>query len=454
MCDQEIQWFYADERLGRWEGPMSLLDLDALKNSGKIQDYTHVTNTQIVQRQGPESGGIMYSQISRSEIYFTPRIEEFFEDRKGKQVTIFSGQNNCGKTYLLKQLFSLVGRDGYLISCNRFSHVDVLNTRNLDRNENRHYYDNFMQNFYTSRQNTENNEMQLERVITSLKDGPRNKLFELCERLLGNKFSLKRIDPENTFSSFYVDMDGENLRYGSSGTRLLLMLLGIMLNDQFKVLLIDEPEIGLSPGIQSIFAKILYDNVLRNEYFPHLRQIYIATHSHLFLDRSVFSNNFIVKKVNKNISISVVKTVGDLHDLQFNMLGNELESAFLPSAIIIAEGESDVSFLTKIVRLHIPNRKVAIVRGGGDGEIQNKLNFFKEAFGDISTSPYRNRVFVVLDKINSVKIDRLVNQGLPRENINVWSMNGIEYYYPKELVSRTFNCSIDDLRSIDLNFRS
>ena len=89
-----------------------------------------------------------------------------------------------------------------------------------------------------------------------------------------------------------------------------------------------------------------------------------------------------------------------------------------------------------------------IVRGSGDGEIQNKLNFFREAFGDISISPYVNRIFVVLYKTHSVKIDRLVNQGVPRENINVWSMNGIEYY-PKELVSGVFNCSIDDLNSID-----
>lgn len=44
-------------------------------------------------------------------------------------------------------------------------------------------------------------------------------------------------------------MDGENLRYGSSGTRLLLTLLGILLDERFTTVLIDEPELGLSVRI-------------------------------------------------------------------------------------------------------------------------------------------------------------------------------------------------------------
>ena len=54
-------------------------------------------------------------------------------------------------------------------------------------------------------------------------------------------------DPDNRVSPFTVSMDGENLRYGSSGTRLLLTLLGILLDERFSTILLDEPEIGLSP---------------------------------------------------------------------------------------------------------------------------------------------------------------------------------------------------------------
>ncbi len=294
--------------------------------------------------------------------------------------------------------------------------------------------------------------MKLEQVITGLKDAQREKLFKVCKDLLGNEFSLKRTDPENTFSPFYVDMDGENLRYGSSGTRLLLTLLGILLDQRFSVILVDEPEIGLSPGIQAAVARFLYDQEQRQQFCPHLKQLFIATHSHLFLHRGVFSNNYVVTKAGNIVSVKPVESVGDFHLLQFNMLGNELESLFLPSAIVIVEGDSDFSFMTRAVQLHILDCKVAIVRAGGDGEVQNKLNVLREAFGDLATSPYRDRLFVVLDKIHSLSAVRIEKQGVPKGNITVWSKNGIEYLYPQDLVAAAFSCDVEEL--VKCNFEN
>lgn len=249
MKTQKSEWYYGDDETGQWVGPMPVEQLDELHRTGKVKDYTRVIHTQLLRQEGPMAQGIHYSKISRLEVEFIPTVENFHEARAEKPTTVLSGPNNCGKTLLLKQLFSLIGQGGYLIGCNRFSHVDVLNTRQIDQHEHRRYYDNFIQNFYTSRQNTENNELQLQRIITGLKDHQRKKLFDVCKELLGNDFSLTRTDPENTFSPFYVDVDGENLRYSSTGTRLLLTLLGTLLDERFSVLLIDEPEIGLSPGI-------------------------------------------------------------------------------------------------------------------------------------------------------------------------------------------------------------
>lgn len=313
-----------------------------------------------------------------------------------------------------------------------------MNTRQIDEHEHRRYYDNFIHNLYTSKQNTENNDLQLQQIITTLKDFQRRKLFEICKQLLGSDFSLKRTDPENSFSPFYVDIDGENLKYSSTGTRLLLTLLGTLLDERFTVLLVDEPEIGLSPRIQSVLARFLYDKKQRKELCPHLKQLYIATHSHIFLDRKILSNNYILKKDIRTVSVKAVQSVSDFHQLQFDLLGNELESIFLPSAIVIVEGDSDVTYLTKIVQLHIPNRKVSIIRAGGDGEVQNKLNVLRETFGDFAMSPYRDRLFVVLDKKHSLNKERIKRQGVKEEHIFVWSKNGIEYFYPQDLLASAF----------------
>ena len=446
MTDEKKDWYFADDETGQWTGPMTLSDLDGLHASQKIDEYTSVANAQMLHRSGPSGPqGVPYSMIFRLDVAFVPTVDDIHAARIGKPITVLSGPNNGGKTLLLKQLRYLIGHDGYLIACNRFSHVGALNTRQQDAHEYRRYYDDFMYNFHTSQQNTEDNELKLEQIITGLKDSEREKLFRTARELLGNEFSLRRTDPENTFSPFYVDMDGENLSIGSSGTRLLLTLLGILLDRRFSVILIDEPEIGLSPRIQAVLVRFLYDQGQRLEFCPHLRQIFIATHSHLFLDRGVLSNNHVVTKAGNVVSVRQVQSPADFHQLQFNMLGNELESLFLPSAIVIVEGDSDVTFMTKVTQLHISNRKVSVVRAGGDGEVQNKLNVLKEAFGDLATSPYADRLFVVFDKRHSVKLRRIEVQGVRAENICVWSRNGIEHCYPEDLLTEAFRCDAAEL---------
>jgi len=432
MNAQANDWYYADDTSGQWVGPMTLDILDATRKAGTFEEYTNVINNQMMRRQGPMAQGVPYYMISRLNVEFDPTIEEFQVAREGKSTTVLSGPNNCGKTLLLKQLFFQFGQGSYLVACNRFSHVDVLNTRKVEEYEHRRYYDNFSQQFFMSQQNSEDNELKLEQVLTSLKNSQRERLFALCKELLGNDFALKRTEPENDFSPFYVDMDGENLRYGSSGTRLLLTLLGILLDERFSVLLIDEPEIGLSPRIQAVLSRFLYDEVRRQDFCPHLRQLFVATHSHLFLDRNVMANNHVVTKSGPTVSVRPVATAAAYHQLQFNMLGNDMEALFMPAAIVIVEGESDHTFVRKVLQLHLPNHQVAVVRASGDGEVRKKLHFF-------------NRLFVVFDKQISVKLPKIEQDGVPKENIIVLSLNGIEHFYPHALVATAFCSAVEQV---------
>ena len=76
-----------------------------------------------------------------------------------------------------------------------------------------------------------------------------------------------------------------------------------------------------------------------SRFCPHLKSLFIATHSHIFLDRSAYENNFVVTKRDKLISARQLNTASDLHEVQFNMLGNDLELLYLPAAIVLVEGE-------------------------------------------------------------------------------------------------------------------
>jgi len=449
--NENKEWTYFDENKGEWISPhLTLTELDARHDAGEVSDHTRCVNARMAQRGGIETPGIPYSMISRFDIKFIPQVDELHAAREGKPITVFSGPNNGGKTLLLKHLFSIVGHGGYLVGCNHFSQVDILNSRQRDKHEHRRFFENFMYGFQASQQNADDNELKLDQVLTGLKDSQRKRLFDTASALIGNRFSMERTDLENEFSPFYVSMDGENLRYGSSGTRLFLTVLGILLDERFSTLLIDEPEIGLSPRVQSALATFLYDKDRREQFCPHLKQLYIATHSHIFLDRTAYSNNFVVSKEGKIITAKPLHSVGDFHQLQFNMLGNELEALFMPSAIVIVEGESDAIFIGKVVQLHLPNRKVAIVRSHGEGEVLKKLNYFRESFGDLAASPYRDRLFVLFDKKISTCLGRIQDAGVPTENVVVLSKNGIEYFYPAHLIARAFACDEGDVPTIKL----
>jgi hypothetical protein len=294
------------------------------------------------------------------------------------------------------------------------------------------------------------NPRQLEQLIGSLNDEKQDKLFELAGQLLKSKVQFLRTVRDSRTSPWYVDLDGQSLKYASSGTRLLFTLLGHLLDDYFQVALIDEPELGLSPRIQAALARALYDAETREKYFPHLKQVFVVTHSHLFLDREVLSNNCIVEKTGDVVCSRPVQSIAEFHELQFGMLGNDLDHLFMPAAVVVVEGPCDTTYLTRLFTLHIPNRRISIVVAHGDGGSPNKVRTLSEGFGDLEASPYRPRLFVVLDAKFSTKTSSLVRLGVLDDHIQLWTRNGIEWYYPKKHVAAVFKCDESELQEVDL----
>jgi hypothetical protein len=66
--------------------------------------------------------------------------------------------------------------------------------------------------------------------------------------------------------------------------------------------------------------------------------------------------------------------------------------------VVIVEGETDVLYGVKAVGFHVPERKVTFVRAHGEDGVLQKSNYFKESFGDLASTRYRDRLFVVYDK--------------------------------------------------------
>ncbi len=382
-------------------------------------------------------------------IEFKPGFDEFINSIMTLPTTVIAGGVNSGKSLLLKLAKARLGASAYFVATNRFYHVYHFSTGLRDPEQVYALSRQFVQAFSQEQQNSEQNLIDLNQIIIGLPDNRRAHLFALCSDLLGCTISLESVDPSNLFSPHYIAMDGQNVALGSTGTRLLMTIIGICFDERFSTLLVDEPELGLSPKVQDVLATLLLNPSLRLEKFPHLEQVIIATHSHLFLDRANISNNFVISKAGKTISIEKVQTISDLHRLQFNLLGNSLESLFFPSAIVIVEGKSDHHYIDRVLQLTLPSLRLTVLQASGD--VKAKVHAVKETLGDLAKSPYRDRLFVVLDKVHQSGLaPALEAQGVNPQNVVVWDKNGIEYYYPKEILAKIFSCGEDSLVDIPI----
>ena len=387
--------------------------------------------------------------MPKHELEFVPSLQLFGQARAQAAYTVLAGPNNSGKSLTLRYLKSTLGRNAYFVGTNRFYHVYHLSTALRQTNEIDQFESTFQSHFNDDSHNHEQNVFDLGRILQGLADSRRNKLFELCGALIGSKFSLKKVESDNDLSPRYIDMDGQNLSVGSTGTRLLMTILGLCMDDRFNTILIDEPELGLSPKVQAALSGFFQDAEQRAEYFPHLQRVFVASHSSLFLARSDISNNYVVTKEDKRISLSKIQGIQDFHRLQFNLLGNTLESMFFPSAIVVVEGKTDFAYLDRAIGLRFPARRITVISSGGD--VKKKVYSLKETFGDLERSPLRARIFVVLDKTHQAGLsDELVRLGIVSANIVVWPKNGIEYYYPAGAMQHIFSSGPAQLEQLQI----
>ena len=385
----------------------------------------------------------------KQDIEFVPSLQLFGQSRVQSPYTALAGPNNSGKSLALRSLKHTLGRNSYFVGTNRFYHIYHLSTSLRQTNELDQFESNFQSQFNDESYNHEQNVFDLARIITSLSDKRRTDLFTLCGALIGSTFSMKKVEEDNDLSPRYIDMDGQNLSVGSTGTRLLMTILGICMDDRFNTILIDEPELGLSPKVQSTLSTFLQDAVERRKYFPHLDRVFVCTHSQLFLSRSDITSNYVISKDGPRISLTRTQDINDFHRLQFNLLGNALENLYFPSAIVVVEGKTDFGYLDRVISVKFYGRRVTVIQSGGD--VKKKVYALKESFGDLERSPFRARIFVVLDKVHQPGLsDELVRLGVLSANIVVWPKNGIEYYYPPKIMQSVFSCTIEQIEQLSI----
>lgn len=382
----------------------------------------------------------MYNYDQRPSTNFSAETHVLLDDIQKSEYAVLVGKNNCGKSFILKELAMKMGKNASYLGPARYQNFNLLGTFAPRSNRKNERYNQFLQMWSQQSQNIDNSPLSLQQAIAELADSDRENLKEIIEILLGSQMNILHTVPDNSMSQQYISVDGHNISYTSSGFRLIATLVTCFLDSDYDTVLVDEPELGISPEAQGILADFLFDRAHRAKYFPHLKTIILATHSTAFLDRVVMRNNYSVSKSGDLISLSRVSSHSEFNQIHFFLLGNRLESLYLPSAIILVEGKTDHAFTQRVLSIRFPNHQFSVINATSDNRIKEVLNIAKGLLSDLQKSPYHNRIFAILDSVHGAGLPAsLAAMGMPDSNIIVWKENGIEHVYPPTILNNIFS---------------
>lgn len=381
----------------------------------------------------------MYQYDQRPNTQFSGSAQSLLQKIRDSEYVVLVGRNNCGKSFLLKSLTQQWGQSASYLGPARYQNFNLLGYYTPNRNRRNDRWNQFLSHWHQQQLNIDNSPVNLQQAIAELTDAQRIALIEIVELLLGTRMEIRETVAGNSMSQKYISCDGHNISYTSSGFRLIATLLTSLLDTDYDTFLIDEPELGISPEAQGVLADFLFDRTHRAKYFPHIRTLVFATHSTVFLDRRNIGNNYVVSKRGDEIDLRQVSTQGELNRVHFFLLGNRFETLYLPSAILLVEGKCDHKFVERAASLRFPNAQLSVIAANSDSRIKEVLTIAGGLLTDIQRSPYRDRIYVVLDSVHSASLpEQLEKMGVLRDNIVKWPLNGIEHFYPPSLVDRIF----------------
>lgn len=347
------------------------------------------------------------------------------------RLVVLTGQNNAGKSAILQWLNinSPISGTADYVSPRRF---ELSNEVSIALNS-----DVEIANLFNQRKQWNEALAELAapdpiRELVHASNADRERVIDWHNRYFG-QLQIEKLHPDNDYSPPKITIDGRLATQQGSGSRAVLALLVPLLGPRAEVVLIDEPEIGIEPQVQRRLAELIRA-VATEEDGARPKKVYVATHSHLFLDRTDITNNYVVSKSPDGwAQINQVDSAEALQNLVFTLLGNTPGDLFFPDNVLVVEGVSDEIFWRRLLELG-DGRGIAVHYSEGDGKVGAALPAIEQMLKTLVYMPgwYRERICVAVDSdVPDARLNEwrtfLVDDGT---RVRKLSRPGIEYFYP------------------------
>ena len=165
-------------------------------------------------------------------------------------------------------------------------------------------------------------------------------------------------------SSVYSDQEERPIKRMGSGFKRLFVILFYIFHPQYKIILIDEPELHLHPSIIRKFLFVLAEKKLNN-------QIFLTTHHPTFIQADYLECVWRVAR-NENKSTSIYSLIDSKINLSrfAQEINDDNSGMFFCDKVLLVEGVSDYIFMREILKKFYKKEKdVKVVYTGGKGTV-------------------------------------------------------------------------------------
>jgi len=211
------------------------------------------------------------------------------------------------------------------------------------------------------------------------------------------------------------------IQHSGGGNQEFLILMRHLTEGNF-IFGVEEPELHLHPQL----ARRIFETFKK---ISKETQIFLSTHSTIFVDQAELANTWIVKKRGKETIVDGIKSDEDLRRILFE-LGVRPSDIFFSNGIIFVEGPSDRDVYTTLAnKIGIDFRKmqIAIIPTYGKSSGKYHLRVWTDAAKNANI-PY----FMVLDKGAETDAKKLVADEvlIPDQTLFILKRGSLEAYYP------------------------
>jgi hypothetical protein len=219
------------------------------------------------------------------------------------------------------------------------------------------------------------------------------------------------------------------IQHSGGGNQEFLILMRHLSEGNF-IFGVEEPELHLHPQLArrvfDFFKKMSKEN-----------QIFLSTHSTIFVDHAELTSTWIVKKRGKETSIDRIESDEDLGRILLE-LGVRPSDIFFSNGVVFVEGPSDRDVYTTLaekIGVDFRRMQVAIIPTYGKSSGKYHLRVWTEAARNANI-PF----FMVLDKDAETEAKGLVTEGVlvPDQNLFVLKKGSLEAYYPLDRLVSAF----------------